>query len=114
MVSVYLSIAMICIGQSCYPALVGKDTPVGEFKLTQRLVSDPLYRGSVLQFKETDDYIFSVHKVWRGRPKEKRDERLLSNDPKRRLITAGCINVSDEVFYKLIECCQHEKIIILP
>lgn len=111
-VEVFLSLAVLCIDKVCYPALIGENTPVGEFSLVQRLVNDPLYGGSVLQFKETEKSVFSIHRVWNGRPKEKRQLRLNSGDVNKRVITLGCINVSDHVYQFLLDCCQNEKIFI--
>ena len=113
-VEVFLSLALICIDKDCHPALIGEKTPVGEFSLVQRLVKDPFYAGSVLQFKETEKEIFSIHRIWNGRPSEKRSQRLQSKDVDKRIITSGCINVSDYVYQLLLTCCQNEKITIYP
>lgn len=113
LITVILSSALLCIGDVCYPALIGEKTQTGEFKLTQRLVSDPLYKGSVLQFSETATTVYAVHRPWRGRPKEKRDELLKSSDPSKRIVTAGCVNVADEVYEKLLDCCSNSKLIII-
>lgn len=112
-VTVILSTALLCIGEICYPALIGEKTPKGEFELIQRLVSDPLYKGSVLQFHETDKIVFAIHRPWLGRPNQNRLQRLKSQNVTDRLITSGCINVSDEVYEKLLSCCQHSKLRII-
>lgn len=106
--------AVLCINKICYPALVSNETPTGEYILIQRLVSDPFYAGSVIQFKETDKLAYSIHRIWRGKPSEKRDERINSNNVQDRFITNGCINVTDEVYNKLLDCCQNEQIKIYP
>lgn len=112
-ITLFLSSALLCVGQTCSPVLVGKDTPKGEFVLYQRLVSDPLYAGSVLQFKETEHYLYAIHRVWRGKPQEQRDKRIQSTDVSKRFITSGCINVTEELYEKLLDCCQNQKLRIV-
>lgn len=113
MVTIFLSSAVLCIGNICSPVLVGKDTPTGQFVLYQRLVSDPLYAGSVLQFKETEDYVFAIHRIWIGKPEQQRDKRIKSNSAAKRFITSGCINVEDKLYEQLLECCQNKTIRIV-
>lgn len=100
-VIVYLSKALICIAGQCFPALVGTETPTGTFTMYQRITEDPLYRGSVLQFHETPKMVLAIHRIWLGRPTEKRQERLASS-ASQRFITKGCINVSDDVYNQLL------------
>lgn len=92
--------------QRCYPVLIGGDTPRGEFQIQQRLIESPGYGGDVLQFKEEGDFIYAIHRVWLGRPHEKRLERLKNPDPAARRITMGCINVDPMVYEELIDCCS--------
>lgn len=98
--------------QECYPVLVGSDTPRGEYQLQQRLVQSPGYGGDILQFKEEELYLFAIHRVWLGRPWEKRQERLKSTNIKMRRITMGCINVDPEVYEKLLDCCSTSKLTV--
>lgn len=117
-VIVDIALATICFAsapgadQMCYNALIGGDTPRGTFTLQQRLVDDPLYGGDVLQFREDPTAVFAIHRVWLGRPWEKREERLKSSDPKRRKMTKGCINVSRETYQLLLNCCSTSTLII--
>ena len=111
-IEIILTSALLCIDSVCDNVLVGKDTPVGDFVLIQRLVTDPLYKGSVIQFKETDDKVYAIHRIWLGRPNENREKRLQSSNVKSRFITSGCVNVSDVLYEKLLDCCQNEKITI--
>jgi hypothetical protein len=105
--------ATICFLGSCYPALVGQDTPKGEYQVTQRLTSDPGYGGDVLQFHETPDMVYAIHRVWTLNPAQKREQRLRSSDPKQRQsITKGCINVAPDVYAKLVDCCSEAKVVI--
>ncbi|MEY2883077.1 MAG: Stenotrophomonas phage vB SmaS 5 [Pseudomonadota bacterium] len=100
---VFLASAMLCIGNQCYPALVGKDTPIGQYPLIRRYVQAKGYGGDVMQFAETPEGIMAIHRVWLGRPKERRLQRLASNDPsQRRAVTNGCINVMPEVYEALV------------
>lgn len=102
-VVVFLASAMLCIGNQCYPALVGKDTPVGEYPLIRRFVQASGYGGDVMQFAEAPDGIMAIHRVWLRRPAERRLQRLASNDPsQRRAVTSGCINVMPEVYEALV------------
>jgi hypothetical protein len=99
---VLLSSAVICLSGRCYPVLVGRDTPPGVFPITKRLVLAPGYGGDVLEFKETEDSVYAIHRVWLLNPAQHREERLKSpNAADRRNITGGCINVTPEVYDKL-------------
>jgi len=104
-VVVLLSKALICIAGQCFPALVGTETPVGSFTMYQRITEQPFYGGSVIQFHETPKIVYAIHRVWLGRPAERRQERLDSSISQR-FITKGCINVSDDVYTMLLDCCQ--------
>ncbi len=114
MVTVFLSKALICIAGQCFSALVGADTPAGEFTMYKRIVQDPAYKGSVIQFSETEQHVFAIHRVWTQRPAEKRQERIASSNVAQRFITKGCINVTDEVFNTLLDCCQGQTLRIEP
>lgn len=97
-VTVFLSKALLCVSAQCWPVLVGVDTPTGTFTLQQRFTVDAGYGGDVLQFHETNDTVYAVHRVWTLRPQERREQRLRDPDPARRVITKGCVNV-DPVLY---------------
>jgi signal peptidase I len=118
-----IALATLCITSSptlendipepvCYPVLVGKDTPKGEYQVQQRLIETKGYGGDILQFKDDDVYVYAIHRVWLGRPWEKRDTRLKNPDPKFRRITMGCINVDPKVYEELINCCSMSKLTI--
>ena len=117
-VIVDIAAAIICFAAqpgaelTCRNALIGADTPRGEYTLQQRLVVDPLYGGDVLQFREDPDGVFAVHRVWNGRPHERREQRLRSPRAADRKITKGCINVSRETYQELVDCCSTSTIII--
>ncbi|MEO6093287.1 MAG: hypothetical protein ABIT04_00875 [Novosphingobium sp.] len=99
---VFLASALLCVGDRCYPALVGRDTPVGHFALHRRHVQQKGYGGDVLQFLETKRDIFAIHRVWLGRPSERRAERLARGSAaERRWVTNGCINVAPEIYERL-------------
>jgi hypothetical protein len=101
-VTASISAAVLCIAQACHPALFGRDTPRGTFPLQQRIVLSAGYGGDVMQFAETRTEWFGVHRVWLGRPAERRAERLSSPDAaRRRDITGGCINVAPHVYEAL-------------
>lgn len=112
-VVVHIGAALLCLAQQCYPVLIGKDTPTGNFTLNLRIVHDPLYGGSVMQFKETETEVYAIHKIWKGRPMERRTERINSSKSKDRTITKGCINVTDSVYNELITNYQGERLVIL-
>jgi hypothetical protein len=113
-----LMLATICFTyqgvDQCNPVLLGKKTAAfaGEYTLTRRFTDSPGYGGDVLQFHETQDTIYAIHRVWLLSPKQKRIERLRSGNVKDRYVTAGCINVEPEVYEKLLDCCREEKLII--
>lgn len=116
MVLVDLALALICFTHNdvyaCHPILYGKDTPVGEYQLVQRLTEDPGYGGAVLQFLDTPNIVYVIHRTWTLNPKQKREERLKSPNVKDRIITKGCINVEPKVFDALVECCSNDTLVI--
>jgi hypothetical protein len=116
-VTIHLALAVVCFTpdthQVCHPALVGADTPTGEFSMVQRLTADPGYGGDVLQFHETPKSVYAIHRVWTLRPEEKRLQRLASPEPRhRRGVTGGCVNVSAETYEALVGCCVNQKVVI--
>ena len=100
--------ATACIQDDCYPVLVGKNTPKGTYGLNLSPTPDPLYKGSVLAFKSDSTGTYAIHRVWNGKPSERRNERL-KGTVSDRLITNGCINVSDDT-YEIFK--SHRKVII--
>lgn len=104
---------MICFQEMCYPALVGNKTPIGEFTLSHRSTVIPGYGGDILQFHEDKTTIYAVHRVLTTNPKQQREKRLRSKNPKDRKITNGCVNVDPEVYKLLTECCVDSKISII-
>jgi len=94
--------------------LLGKNvpTPVGEYTLRKRITADPGYGGDVLQFHETHDEVYAIHRVWLLNPKQKRAERLRSNNIQDRYISSGCINVDPAVYDRLMDCCSSTQLII--
>jgi hypothetical protein len=113
MVEVFLAAAIICFEGSCHPALIGQHTPTGEFQLMYGTTEDPGYGGSVLQFHETEKEVFAIHQLWLLKPAQKRDQRIKSSNPKDRVITSGCVNVSKEVYDQLVECCSDDTLTIV-
>lgn len=96
-VELSLSAALLCAQGACYPALVGKGTPVGEFALQHVRTPFPGYGGDVLMFKEVADGLYAIHRTWKGR------ERLYANaSAYRRNVTKGCVNVQPEVYDWLV------------
>lgn len=101
-ITVYVAAAMICIGGDCYPALVGDDTPIGQYTYYKTGVEDPLYGGSVAAFAlDEGGAAYAIHQTWLGNPAERRDERIKSGDVTQRAITNGCINV-DPMLYEAL------------
>jgi hypothetical protein len=117
-VLVTIALATICFTyngiEECHPILLGKNsaTPVGEYTLKKRITADPGYGGDVLQFYETKDEVYAIHRVWLLRPEQKRLERLKSNNVKDRYISSGCINIDPVVYERLMDCCSNAQLII--
>ena len=118
MVIVDILLATICFTtsaspqQECHNVLIGGDTPKGRFVLQQRLTDDAFYGGDVLQFHEDTTDVYAIHRVWLGRPAERREKRIKSSDPRQRRITNGCINVEPEIYKRLIDCCSRDVLIV--
>jgi hypothetical protein len=111
-VLVDMALAIICFASNCYPALVGVDTPRGEYQLRLYRDSTPGYGGDVLLFKETNTDVFLIHRVIEV-PGQYRSQRLKSGDLRQRVdVTNGCINVDPATYKKLVDCCYSSKVII--
>lgn len=102
-VIVNTSKAELCFadGNQCYPVLIGISTPKGKFDLTLNSTNKVGYGGEVIGFKQEGDFLFAIHRVWNQIPSERRNERIESSVVSDRIITNGCINVSDAVYEKL-------------
>jgi len=101
-VEVNTLLATICFLGQCYPALVGEDTLSGTYDLQKRIVISEGYGGNVLAYRETKDKIFAVHRVWKD-PNKDREFILNNKNSTQRRFTNGCINVSYDVYDKLLK-----------
>jgi hypothetical protein len=111
-VTVDIDSAYVCFDDSCYPALVGRETPKGEFTLTQYSIEDPRYGGDLLVFKVGDEAVYAIHRVL-DVPGQQRLARIHSPYSQHRvMVTNGCVNVTPEVYDKLIACCSKSKVTI--
>jgi hypothetical protein len=106
--TILLYSALICFQtpqqsqQVCYPALVGRSTPIGVFSVVHKLTKAPGYGGDILVFNELPDRVYAIHRLWLRNPAQHRKERLNSGDPdQRRNVTMGCVNVSPNVYGQL-------------
>lgn len=113
-VIVHTSKAELCLSDTkqCFPALVGPTTPLGKYDLTLYSTNKKGYGGDILGFKINGPFIFALHRVWLGKPSERRLERIRSNNPAERNMTNGCINVENDV-YDLIKSKGYKTITIL-
>lgn len=114
-VTAFLSAAIICFGSECHPALFGRDTPTGTFRLQHHSVEDPRYGGDALIFGETSSTYLAVHRVL-DIPGEQRRRLLQSDWPRlRRYVThGGCINVDPIVYARMVDCCSTSTLRIEP
>lgn len=107
-----ISLALICFAGTCHNALVGQDTPRGEFSLAPYSIEDPRYGGDLLVFKHDSSGVYAVHRVV-DVVGQQRAARLSSPKAEHRMtITAGCINVSNETYDLLMDCCSNSTISI--
>ena len=95
--------AELCFADNgqCHPVLVGKTTPKGLFDMKIYKTDKRGYGGDIIGFKQEKDFLFALHRVWTLKPSERRLERIQSPVAVDRIMTNGCINVSDEVYEKL-------------
>jgi hypothetical protein len=111
-VFVDVAAALICFASMCHPVLIGTETPLGEFQFTHYTISDPRYGGDILAFKETQKYLYAIHRVINV-PGQQRFDRIRSPDViNRKAITGGCINVESDVYDELVKCCYASKLVI--
>ncbi len=87
--------------QDCHPVLIGKATPKGRFEMHIYQTSKAGYGGDVIGFKEDKGFLFALHRVWTLKPSERRLERIASSVVADRVITNGCINVTNDVYDRL-------------
>ena len=87
--------------KKCHPVLIGKTTPKGTFPLSLMQTTKKGYGGEVIGFKEENNFLFALHRVWTQIPSERRMERIASPVVADRVMTNGCINVTDDVYDKL-------------
>ena len=64
---------------SCYPALIGQNTPRGEFKLIKRYTQQAGYGGDVLQFSEDATTAYAIHRPWLLKPEQQRLKTIQTN-----------------------------------
>lgn len=107
-----IAAALICFAGACHPALVGVETPRGEFQLTHYTTEDRGYGGDILVFKETENDLYCIHRVIDVRGQQ-RLSRLKSPDAKNRnRITGGCVNIDSGVYEELVKCCYASRLTI--
>lgn len=75
-------------------------TPSGEFR-TRKVYSTQLGE-SITTFIEGETSILAIHPVWLKSPKQRRLERLASDDAADNRITNGCINVPKKFYYDIM------------
>lgn len=112
MVVVSLALATICFLGKCHPVLIGNNTPTGVYALRHLRTDQPGYGGDVIGFKETDDRMYAIHRIWLLNPKQHRQERMKSLYVKDHYISSGCINVEPEVYEELVDCCSRDYLTI--
>jgi hypothetical protein len=109
---VELATALICFNNACYPALIGKDTPRGEFQVRHYAIEKHGYGGDLLVFKETDGTVFAIHRVLDIKGQFRLERLQTQKEEDRKNITDGCVNVDASVYGLIIECCSTSKVII--
>jgi hypothetical protein len=114
LVVIDLGAAVICFMSACYPALVGINTPKGEFQLTHYETRSNGFGGDILVFLEPEDgdNVFAVHRVIDVKGQNRMSRLTSGNDSDRKPITLGCVNVMPDVYDKLVECCAESKVTI--
>lgn len=111
-VLVDIAAAVICFAGTCHNALVGNDTPRGEFTLATYTIEDPRYGGDLLVFKHDSTGVYAIHRVL-DIPGQQRIARIHSPYAHHRVtITAGCVNVTPEVYAQLMDCCATSTVTI--
>lgn len=111
-VLVDVTTALICFAASCHPALVGDETPRGEFHLQHYSTQSVGYGGDLLVFKDTGDSVYAIHRVL-DIPGQQRIARLHSPYAEhRQMVTAGCVNIDPQVYQELVNCCYASRVTI--
>lgn len=94
----------------CFNALIGKNTPHGEFQLKHYRTAIPAYGGDILAFDENEKFVWAIHRVINVHG-QNRLKRIMSNKAKHRtVVTHGCINVMPDVYDLLADCCSNSRV----
>jgi hypothetical protein len=114
-IAIHLASATLCFSGHCYPALVGVDTPVGEFPAQHALTHESGYGGDVIAFARTNDGgIYAIHRVWTLVPRQQRVERLANPNPEaRRQVTGGCVNIAPAVYDTLAKELDNRSTVVI-
>ena len=109
-IEVFLSKALLCISSlGCYPVLVGEDTLPGEHVVQHVMLENDGVQEDVLMYRWTGERrVQAIHRATNGRRRE------LLNENATERVTLGCINVNDDVFDYLLECCKNSQLKINP
>jgi hypothetical protein len=89
----FIAGAVVCFDGKCYPALMGKETPVGQFNIRHEWTAREGYGGDVLVFREDDASMWAIHRTLPGR-----EDAYNLRPAQRRDITEGCISVPPHVY----------------
>lgn len=109
-VVVSLALANICFDGQCHPALIGRDTPTGEYAVRKFMVPDnKLYQDGLLVFHETTDAYYAIHKTI---PTKDRLRRMKEPPTSRVNVTGGCINIDASTYQALSERYKDIKLVI--
>ncbi len=108
MIKVIISKALLCIAHvGCYPVLIGHNTPVGDYTMTHVILENSGKREDVLMIKESSPgRIIAIHTPPNAHRKQLLDEQSTAK------VTLGCINVSNELFYYLVNNFNESTITI--
>jgi hypothetical protein len=102
-------------GKEIGDELIGrrKITPSGEY-IGVKMYSEHLGENITAFIKVSNSFVVAIHPVWTKSKYEKREQRLLSESASDNRISNGCINVSHDFYYDIIDKISNGiKVIIL-
>ncbi len=105
-VEVFITTALVCFLGECFPALVGADTPRGEFILQLQARHERMFGGDIIVFKEDRTSVWAIHRAHNDH------RRKMLGGAQRTGVTGGCVNVSADVYTRLRDCCSTWKVVI--
>ncbi|QVD49320.1 hypothetical protein LUCX_250 [Xanthomonas phage vB_XciM_LucasX] len=113
-ITVFIGKALLCMGMSCQPVLVGPNTHPGQYQMHVLHTQQPGYGGDVLMYDSDQKHWFAIHRTYTLDKRRNRAKLYHGTSAKQRKVTSGCINVEPWLYEQLRENHRTRPLVILP